>query len=142
MLADGNEGVAGKIEISEGAIGYVEYGFARRLGLTMAVLQNKSGNYVSPTPEAGIAGLAELANTGRDTMGRSSANPLNPDAYPIIAVSWFLLRTKYPADKEKALLSFVDFALGRGQSYASDLGYLVLPPQVVELAKAVLSKAK
>ena len=39
MLATGNEGVAARIKISEGAIGYVEYGFAKRLGLPMAALQ-------------------------------------------------------------------------------------------------------
>ena len=48
MLASGNEGVAARIKISEGSIGYVEYGFAKRLGLPMAVLQNKAGKFVSP----------------------------------------------------------------------------------------------
>src|SRR5262249_30648248 len=40
MLARGNEGVAGLVKVSEGAIGYVEYGFAERLRLPMAQLQN------------------------------------------------------------------------------------------------------
>jgi phosphate transport system substrate-binding protein len=48
MLASGNEGVASRIKISEGSIGYVEYGFAKRLGLPMAVLQNKAGSFIAP----------------------------------------------------------------------------------------------
>ena len=42
MLASGNEGVAARIKLSEGSIGYVEYWFAQRLGLRMAALQNRS----------------------------------------------------------------------------------------------------
>ncbi len=53
MLARGNEGVAARIKISEGSIGYVEYGFAQRLGLTMAELQNKAGNFVAPSHPSG-----------------------------------------------------------------------------------------
>lgn len=51
MLASGNEGVASRIKISEGSIGYVEYGFAKRLGLPMAMLQNKAGKFVSQQGE-------------------------------------------------------------------------------------------
>ncbi len=47
MLARGNEGVASRIKISNGAIGYVEYGFARRLGLPVALLENKSGEFAT-----------------------------------------------------------------------------------------------
>src|SRR5262249_38007722 len=47
-LARGKEGVAARVKISEGSIGYVEYGFARRLGLPMALLQNRIGRYVAP----------------------------------------------------------------------------------------------
>ena len=53
MLARGNEGVASKIKISEGSIGYIEYGFARRLGLQMAALENKPAQLVAPTPLSG-----------------------------------------------------------------------------------------
>src|SRR5271169_1651997 len=44
MLAPGNEGVAGRLKISEGSIGYVEFWCAQRLGLRMAALQNKAGS--------------------------------------------------------------------------------------------------
>ena len=53
MLAHGNEGIASKIKISEGSIGYLDYGFALRLGLQMAELENKAGQFVAPTPRSG-----------------------------------------------------------------------------------------
>ena len=49
LLAPGNEGVAARIRLSEGSIGYVEYWFAQRLGLKMAALQNKAGAFITPT---------------------------------------------------------------------------------------------
>jgi phosphate transport system substrate-binding protein len=47
LSAPGNEGVAARIRLSEGSIGYVEYWFAQRLGLRMAALQNKAGNFIT-----------------------------------------------------------------------------------------------
>src|SRR4029434_17296 len=58
MLARGNEGVAGLVKSSFGAIGYMEYGFAERLRLHMASLQNKSGKYIEPSGRSGQAALA------------------------------------------------------------------------------------
>jgi phosphate transport system substrate-binding protein len=142
MLAHGNEGVASRIKISHGAIGYVEYGFARRLGLSIALLENKDGQFVTPTPEAGAAALAASAGIGLDALAKSMINPPGPQAYPIISYSWLLLYRKYPAEQARALTSFVDFALDKGQSYALDLGYLALPLPVVELGKTALSKIK
>ena len=49
MRAKGNEGVAGLIGKSEGAIGYVGYEFARKLGLNTAALENKDGKFVKPS---------------------------------------------------------------------------------------------
>ena len=75
MLARGNEGVAGRIKVSEDSIGYVEYDFAKRLGLPMAQLQNKAGRYVAPDEHSGQAALA--ANVKRDA-GQSPALPPRP----------------------------------------------------------------
>jgi phosphate transport system substrate-binding protein len=58
MLARGNEGVASRIKISEGSIGYIEYGFARRLGLQMAALDNKDEQLLAPAPLSGATDSA------------------------------------------------------------------------------------
>ena len=66
MLASGNEGVAARIKISEGSIGYVEYGFAKRLGLPIAILQNKAGKFVSPDDGAGMQSLCRSLRQNAD----------------------------------------------------------------------------
>ncbi len=53
MLARGNEGVAHLIKISDGVIGYVEYGFAARLSLPMAALENTAGRFVASDGRGG-----------------------------------------------------------------------------------------
>ncbi len=140
MLARGNDGVASRIKISQGAIGYMEYGFALRLGLPMAALENKAGHFVPPTPQSGAAALTPSMEAGFDTLDKSTVNPTGPKAYPIVTYSWLLLYRKYPAEQARALTSFIDFALGEGQSYAPYFGYLPLPAPVVERAKAVLAQ--
>lgn len=140
MLARGNEGVASKIKISQGAIGYLEYGFALRLGLQMAVLENKAGQFVAPTPLSGAAALTPTMDVSLDVLDASTANPPGLKAYPIITYSWLLLYPSYPAEKARALVSFLNFAYDEGQSYAPYFGYLPLPEFVIQQARAALAR--
>jgi phosphate transport system substrate-binding protein len=142
MLARGNEGVASRIKISDGSIGYVEYGFAKRLGLSVAALENKDGQYVIPNDDSGKAALAASAGHGLDGLSASMTNPPGPHTYPIVTYSWLLLHERYPAAQAHALTSFVSWALDDGQRYAADLGYLALPPAVADLGKDALSRVK
>jgi phosphate transport system substrate-binding protein len=61
MTASGNEGVAQRVKITDGSIGYMEYEFAERLGLPIATLYNQAGQAVMPSPAAGQAALASAA---------------------------------------------------------------------------------
>ena len=140
MLARGNEGMASKIKIAEGSIGYVEYGFALRLGLQMAVLENKDGQFVAPTPQSGAAALMPSVDAGLDTLESSTINPPGPDAYPIVTYSWFLLNPSYSPEKARALVSFLTFVYDEGQNSAPYLGYIALPKPVVEQARAARAR--
>src|SRR5262249_25662361 len=106
MRAAGNENVAGSIQRSEGSIGYVGYEFARRLGLKMASLQNKSGAFVQPSEQAASASLtsADLPPNLRLFI----TDPIGRESYPIVTFSWVLLYKNYedPA-KAKALRSLM-----------------------------------
>ncbi|MFL9824384.1 phosphate ABC transporter substrate-binding protein PstS [Rhodoplanes sp. SY1] len=139
MLAAGNEGVAARIKMSEGAIGYVEYGFARRLGLPVAALQNRSGSVVAPSAEA-----AQLALAARsDKAGELEASVIDPtaaNAYPIVSYSWlFLYRDPRDAAKGRAVRDFVAWGLGpQGQALARELGYVPLTADIVSLGREAL----
>jgi len=141
MLARGNEGVAGRIKGSEGSIGYVEYYFAKRLGLPMAMLQNKSGRYVEPGERAGQAALLDNVAQMPGNLRLFLPDPDGPDSYPIVTFSWLLLHGRYadPA-KGSALKKFVAWGLTQGQAASRDLGYIPLPAEVASLSLAAVDR--
>ena len=138
MLAAGNEGVAGRIKISEASIGYVEYGFAKRLGLPMAALQNKAGEFIPPSEAAAQLALsARIAHVKE--LERSIVDPSDPGAYPIVSYSWlFLYRHYRDRMKADAVRDFVEWGLAEGQSYGPELGYIPLSADVISLGREVL----
>lgn len=133
----GNDGVTALIKQTPGTVGYVEYGYAENNGLAMASLQNKSGNFVKPTPESGAATLASV--TLPENLRVWADDPAGAQDYPIVTFTWLLLYKKYPdAAKLKALKGFVTYGLTDGQKVAPELGYITLPAPVVEKCKAAL----
>jgi phosphate transport system substrate-binding protein len=143
MRVRGNEGVAGRIKVAEGAIGYVEYHFARRLGLAMAQLQNRAGRFVAPSEASGQAALARNATQMPPNLRLFMPDPDGEDAYPIVSFSWLLLYDRYP-DREKAaaLRKFVVWGLTDGQRLSRDLGYIPLPGEVAALSLAALERIR
>jgi len=133
----GNEGVTALIKQTPGTIGYVEYGFAEQNKIPMAAIENKSGNFVMPTPESGAAALASVELP--ENLRAWPVDTAAPDAYPISSFTWLLLYKKYPdAAKLKALKDFITYALTEGQTLATSLGYIPLPESVVAKANAAL----
>jgi phosphate transport system substrate-binding protein len=132
MVARGNEGVASRIKVSEGSIGYIEYGFAKRLGLPMAWLENKAGHFVEPNDQSGAKALARNSQQMPENLRLLIPDPDGEDAYPILTLSWLLLYQQYPDPaKASALKQFVTFGLTEGQRYSRELGYVPLPEEIV-----------
>jgi phosphate transport system substrate-binding protein len=136
MAVNYNEGVAQRVKTSEGTIGYMEYEFADRLGLPIAILENQAGQFVAPSPSAGTAALAS-ADAIPDDLRVFVPDPPGMDAYPIVSYTWLLLYERYPdAAKRAALQDAVRWGLTEGQSVAEEMGYIPLPEQMVALAQA------
>jgi phosphate transport system substrate-binding protein len=136
MEVNYNEGVAQRVKISDGAIGYMEYEFAERLGLPVAALQNKAGAYVEPSPRAGTAALASITDIP-DDLRVFAPDPPGAGAYPIVSYTWLLLYGTYSDSvKRDALKDAVIWGLTEGQPIAEAMGYIPLPEPMVELAKA------
>jgi phosphate transport system substrate-binding protein len=145
MKAPGNEGVAQRIKISEGAIGYVEYGFAKRVGLPVAALENKAGAYILPTEEAGAQALSEAAGLMDEKLRVSIADAAGQAAYPIVTYSWLLLYGQYPdGRKAQAIRDFVAWGLTDGQKLEDDAlsGYIPLPANVVAKGQQALATVR
>jgi phosphate transport system substrate-binding protein len=144
MRATGNEGVAGRIKQSIGSIGYVGYEFARRAGLRMAALENRSGAFVAPSPKSAAAALAGVTGAQLpENMRVYIPDPAGADSYPIVTLTWILLRRTY-TDLQKAarLREMFRWCLTDGQQYAADLGYIPLPPDIVSRSLAALDRVQ
>jgi phosphate transport system substrate-binding protein len=141
MTARGNEGVAATILQAEYSIGYVEYGFAQRLDLPMAVLENRQGQFVAPAVPAGEAVLAPEMAAHRTNLVRFVSDPAGASSYPIVTLTWALVHKAYSDPrKADALKVFLGWGLVEGQPVAKGLEYVTLPTALVRAAQAALSE--
>jgi phosphate transport system substrate-binding protein len=132
----GNEGVAGLVKQSEGAIGYVELAYAVKNGLPYASLKNKDGYFVEPTFEAVSAAAAGSSKDMPEDLRVSLTNASGKDAYPISGFTWLLIY-KNMRDKSKAkeIVKFLTWAMKDGQAFAKYLYYAPLPSEVVKMCE-------
>lgn len=136
----GNEGVAGLVKQSEGAIGYVELAYAVKNGLAYALLKNKYGNFAPASFDAVSAAAAGSAKNLPADLRVSITNADGKDAYPISGFTWLLVYKKMKdPEKAKAIVKFLHWAMGEGQSYAKDLYYAPLPKEVVKLCEGKIA---
>ncbi|HKQ19718.1 MAG TPA: phosphate ABC transporter substrate-binding protein PstS [Candidatus Eisenbacteria bacterium] len=135
----GNEGVAGLVGQTPGAIGYIELAYAKQNKFAVAHIQNSSGNFVEPTLASTTAAAegasAKLAKDVRTPIVNSPA----PNAYPISGLTFLLIyQDQKDPVKAKALADFIRWAMTEGQTVAEELEYARLPAPVVKVNEATL----
>jgi phosphate transport system substrate-binding protein len=125
----GNEGVAGQIKQTPGAVGYVELIYAVQNKMPYADVKNAAGNFVKPSLESVTAALATADIP--DDFRFSMTNAPGQDAYPIAGATWLLVyEQQKDATKGKKLVEFLKWALTDGEKIANDLQYAPLPESV------------
>lgn len=129
----GNEGVAGLVKLTEGAIGYMEPVYANQNEIPYGAIRNGAGRFVASSIESVTAAADGAAATMPDDFRVSITNAPGEDAYPVASFTWLLLNER-PADARRsaAMVEFMRWALGDGQRFAAELGYSPLPASVVE----------
>jgi phosphate transport system substrate-binding protein len=132
----GNGGVAEKVARVRGAIGYVDQTYATRAKLAYGLVRNQAGNFVTPDAASLQAAIVNVDWSKEPGFGVLLANAADAGAYPIMATSFVMIR-KDPQDPSRThdMLAFFRWALEHGQDQASSLGYLPLPPQLVQLVE-------
>lgn len=129
--AKGNEGVTSSIAQTPGAVGYVEFGYAKLSKMPMAMLENKSGTFVEPSTASAQAALAGAALP--ENLRLFLPDPDGKDAYPIVTYTWLLAYRKYDNAKAAAALKdVVKYCLSEGQKVSEEMGYVPLPQSVVD----------
>jgi len=135
----GNEGVTGQIKQQPNTIGYVELAYAVQNKLPVALIKNKSGNYVEPTIDAVTAAAAgALADTPKD-LRVSITDSAGATAYPISSYTYILVyQDQKDATKGKALVDFLRWGIHDGEKFAKDLQYAPLPDEIVKRTEAII----
>lgn len=140
----GNEGVAANVSRTRGALGYVEYAYAKRNKIPHMKLQNKDGNFMDPTEEAFAEAAAGVDWFSVPGMGVSMVDAKGAKAWPVSTAS-FILMYKDPADKAQSaeVLKFFDWAFKNGKGMASELDYVALPDSLTaDIRSKVWSQIK
>jgi phosphate transport system substrate-binding protein len=147
VAAPKNDGVTAQVQQNEGAIGYVEYGFAKLTGWKqVAQLENRAGNFVAPGAESGAAALAAAEFPEGTLPGSEVPNliawawdPAGDASYPIVSFTWMLFYKDQDDAKAEALRKLVKYGVQEGQKIADSMGYIPLPENVQQ---KVLSAAE
>ena len=133
----GNEGVASYVQKIDGAIGYVEYAYAKQNKLAHGQVQNKSGKYVQPddvTFKAAAAGSDWKSVPG---MGVVLTDQAGDQSWPITGASFILVHAKQEKpDNGREVLKFFDWSFKNGQGMAAELDYVPMPDSVVKEIQA------
>ena len=128
--AKGNEGVAGQVRQSVGAIGYAELAYAKHNRIAAALVKNAAGEMVAPSIESATAAAAGAAAAlpANTDYRVSIVNAKGAGAYPIASFTWILVyQNQTDPAKGKTLVDFLRWALADGQAQASALDYAPLP---------------
>jgi phosphate transport system substrate-binding protein len=129
----GNEGVAANVQRVKGAIGYVEYAYAKKNNMTHLQLKNRDGQYVNPSEESFAAAAAGADWFSKPGMGISIINAAGAKSWPIAGASFILVYAK-PADPKASaeVIKFFDWAFKNGKAMASELDYVALPDTLTD----------
>jgi phosphate transport system substrate-binding protein len=134
----GNEGVAANVGRVKGAIGYVEYAYAKKNKIPHLQLRNADGKYVDPDDKTFAAAAAGADWFSVPGMGVSLVNQKGAAAWPITGAT-FILMYKNPTDKAAAqeALKYFEWSFKNGKEMALELDYVPLPDV---LTKAIADK--
>jgi phosphate transport system substrate-binding protein len=137
----GNEGVAGYVKNTAGAIGYVEYAYALQNKLSYVQLKNKDGKFVAPKSSAFQAAAANADWAKAPGFALLLSDQAGAESWPITGATFILMQKKQAnADKAMDVLKFFDWAYANGDKLAEDLDYVPLPQPLVKLIHDSWSK--
>jgi len=147
--SSGNTGVASSVQGNQYSIGYVELAYTLENNMTVAAVQNPSGNWVLPSLDSTQLAVQSGASTGLPPGNASwtSVSLLNaPDAnaYPIVSFTYLIVYKELNVlsdmtnEKATALVQFLWYVVHDGQNLAPGLSYAKLPSNVVQIDETTI----
>lgn len=139
VKAPKNDGVTATIKQTPGAIGYIEYGYAKLTNSPTAMLQNQAGSFIPAGGESGANALAtttfpsgNLPDSDIPDLRAWATDPAGDNAYPIASFTWLLVYKDQEDDKAAAIRDLIEYMVTKGQESSEEMGYIPLPENVVE----------
>ena len=133
----GNEGVASFVQRIKGAVGYVEYAYAKQNKMAYTLLQNKNGVFVAPNDKTFQSAAAGADWKNAPGFYEILTDEPGKNSWPITGAT-FILMHKAQADggKAKEVLKFFSWAYENGDQMALELDYIPMPDEVVKLVES------
>ncbi len=139
----GNEGVASYVQKINGAIGYVEYAYAKQNKLAHGQVQNKAGKYVQPDDETFKAAAAGADWKSVPGMGVVLTDQAGDTSWPITGASFILIHARQEKpDAGREVLKFFEWSFKNGGKMAAELDYVPMPEPVVKEIQAAWKNVK
>ncbi|HSS26539.1 MAG TPA: phosphate ABC transporter substrate-binding protein PstS, partial [Usitatibacter sp.] len=131
------EGVASYVQKINGAVGYVEYAYAKQNKLAHGQMQNKSGKFVQPVDSAFRAAASGADWKSVPGMGVVLTDQPGDGSWPITGASFILVHAKQEKPETgKEVLKFFGWSYRNGQKMAEELDYVPMPDPVVKQIEA------
>jgi phosphate transport system substrate-binding protein len=135
-----NDGVAGQIGRTPGALGYVELGYALTNDIQYGAVKNPSKEYVRANLESVTkAGEGVKTESPDDLLDHLTGSPAR-GAYPICGATWAVLYVKQPPERARLLGDFLRWCTHDGQDYTRENQYARLPAELVRQADGLLDR--
>ena len=146
----GNNGVAGYVDTTPYAIGYVELAYALTNTVPVAAVMNSAGNYVAPSLASTTAAADSVPTSGLpagtgDWSTVSILNSPGAQAYPIVTPTYILVYKELNVvpgmtlDKATQLVQYLWYIVHDGQSVSPSLQYATLPANLVQIDETTLN---
>jgi phosphate transport system substrate-binding protein len=137
----GNEGVATQVQQVKGAIGYVEYAYAKRNKIPHTQLKNRDGKFVQPDDLTFKAAADGAEWSGTNGMYTLLTDQKGQNAWPITGASFIIMHKKQQDPLVgRAVLKFFSWAFNNGGKMAEDLDYVHLPKSLQDKVRVEWTK--
>jgi phosphate transport system substrate-binding protein len=121
----------------DGAIGYVEYAYAKQNKLAYALMQNREGQFVAPDDETFRAAAAGADWSKAPGMYLILTDQAGKQSWPITGASFILMhKQQEKPENGKEVLKFFDWSFKNGGKMAADLDYVPMPDAVVKMIQS------
>lgn len=137
VAGKGNAGVASYVQRINGAIGYVEYAYAKSANMTYTQMQNRDGVYVAPNNGTFQAAATYADWAHAENFYEVLTNEPGKDSWPITGATFVLMQSNAAnAEEAKRVMEFFDWSFKNGAEAAVKLDYVPMPENVVKMIES------